>query len=490
MKKIFVNSLSNFVSRFGINIISFLTLPIFIKYFGDSQFSIFILINSIVESLVFFDFGVGTVLGKKSSEYSINQDKEKFTVYFNWTFWFTSILSFFFGLIIFLFSETFVGVLKVDETFAEVASLSFKTGAVYFILYSVLRMYQTVLESFEFFVFVNSVKVFQILSLILCVWLIRSTNLSFQQYLIINMAGNILPYIIYAYFFHSKYKIALSSKVSFKSLLASDFWRSSKDFFVIQVTSFLFTLADKFIISVILGATQVVFYSVVTKVSFIVRMVNNQTLSVINPLIIKAKESGDKKLIQRIVTEGGIYQFLFMLPLIVASACLMKSFIRLWIGGEYVNYSHWGVLALLIYLIAPFTAMAQRVMIFGGYENRVKKTTIWLVLINVLVSVIFTYYVGIGGVIIGSVVQSIIAVPIFRKYATELLGIEYSIISKDSIIAITLSLIICFFFFYFGMEDLISNWYRFIIVGGCVFLLLSVYPGYRIYQYRRLRVNK
>ena len=478
MKKILINSISNFVSRFGINLLSFFTLPIFIKHFGDPQYSIFILINSVVESLVFFDFGVGTAFGKKTSEYAVNQDKRTYETYFNWTIWFTAILSLLSGFIIFLFSDELVSVFKVEPLYQKSGVWSFRIGAFYLMFYAVLRIYQTALEGFEKFVLVNGLKIFQVVTLLFSVWLVLGANLTFEQYLFINMTGNLLPFLVYAWYFHRHYKVVFQKAPSFKNLWSSDFWKSSKDFFVIQVTSFLFTLADKFIISIIIGATQVLYYSVVTKVAFIIRMVNNQTLIVINPIIAKAKASGNKELLEKIIMQGAMYQFMLMVPLIFTSGLMLKSFIALWIGGEYVRFSEWGVLALGIYLLGPFSAMVQRVLIFGGYESRIKYVTIWLVSINVAVSIAFTFFIGIGGVIVGSVVQSLIAIPVFKRLARELLGIEYSVLDKDALIVLLISLLTCVGFYYFNIEHWIDNWISFLVIGLLLFCFLVAYPAY------------
>lgn len=172
MKKILINSISNFVSRFGINLLSFFTLPIFIKYFGDPQYSVFILINSVVESLVFFDFGVGTAFGKKTSEFAINRDTGKYRLYFNWTFWFTLIVSLVCGVLVFIFSNQLVSLFKIDPAYHDVGVKAFRIGSIYLILYAVLRIYQTALEGFEKFVLVNSLKVFQVISILASIWLV------------------------------------------------------------------------------------------------------------------------------------------------------------------------------------------------------------------------------------------------------------------------------------------------------------------------------
>jgi O-antigen/teichoic acid export membrane protein len=485
-KRILVNSVSNFISRFGINILSFFTLPLFIQHFGDSLYAVFILLNSVVESLIFFDFGVGTALGKKSSEYTINKDRDSYRIYFNWTFWFTSLFSGITGLVIFIFAPYWVRVLNIDESVYEIAITAFRIGSFYLTSYSILRIYQTILEGFEKFVIVNLFKIFQFVSLIVSACLILFAKLSFQTYLIISMLGNILPFVVYAYYFHSTTRIQVSGLPQFSTLWKSSFWQSSKDFFVIQVTSFLFSLADKFIISFIVGATQVVYYSVVTKIAFIIRMVNNQTLIVINPIIAKAKESKDKALIDKIIRQGGVYQFLLMLPLIVSAALFLKAFIRLWIGGAYTQYSHWGVLALVIYLLGPFSAMVQRVLIFGGYESKVKMVTIYLVLVNIAVSVILTYWIGMGGVIIGSIVQSLIAIPVFKKLAKDLLEVDYSLLTKDTIIATLIAALIVITFIASGLEHHIDSWAKFLFWGGVVFLLLVAYPAYRLFYKKDL----
>lgn len=480
-KTIIFNSFSNFIARFSINIISFFTLPIFINYFGEGKYAIFILINSFIESLVFFDFGVGTTLGKKTAEYTINRDIEKFTIYFNWTFWLTLILSAFFGIVVFFAAPLLVQVFKIDPTFFEIGIIGFRIGSFYLLLFAVLRIYQTILEGFEKFIFVNGFKFFQIVSLLVCVFFIFWWELNFYSYLIILMIGNLFPFVIYAIYFHSKNSVRVKIGKPFFNLFQNDFWQMSRNFFAIQVTSFLFSLADKFIISIIIGASSLVYYTVVTKISYIVRMVNNQTLLVISPLISKARENNDQILISKIIKDGSMFQLLLMLPIITTSGLFLKPFIRLWIGGDFVNFAYWGVISLLIYVLGPFSGMVQRVLIYGGFEFVVKRINYVLILINLLSSIILTYFIGIGGVIIGSIIQTIIAIPIFKQKAKELLGIDYEMINKYSLIGFTISFCAILVFFIFKVEENINSWPTLIVFGTLFFIVQIVFPVWHLF---------
>jgi len=475
-KNIIINSGANFLYRFGLNLISFFTLPLFIRYYGDSKYALFILVNSVVESLVFFDFGVGTSLAKKSSEFTVNKDKGKYSIYFNWTFWFTALIATFFGALIFFFADNIATAFKVGPEVRDLAVMTFRMGAVYMVLYFILRIYQSILEGFEKFLIVNAFKTFQYVALIASALLVLYRSLDFRSYLIISILGNLVPFACYAIYFHSRTRVELTFRSGIKGLFRSDYWKMSSNFFVIQVTSFLFSLADKFIISFIIGATSVVYYSVVTKVAYIIRMVNNQTLAVISPVISRARESKDNELIGKIIREGAVYQFILLLPLITTSALFLRPFLRLWIGGDYVAYSHWGVLALVIYLIGPFSAMVQRVLIFGGHEAEVRNVTIWLVLSNVVISILLTYVLGIGGVIVGSVFQAVIAIPIFKRMAATLLDVHYRFINKDGVIGIITALVLVTVFFLFRVEGHIGSWMALLLIGSAFLGIQLVYP--------------
>lgn len=480
-RKILINSASNFLSRFGINILSFFTLPVFIKQFGSSQYAIFILINTIVESVVFFDFGIGTSLGKKASEFTINQTQQKFTLYFNWTFWFTLIFSIICSGILLLFAGSFTRLFKVDPQYFDDGVMAFRLAAIYLLLYFVLKIYQTVLEGFEKFVMVNIFRVFQYISLILAVLLALYGHLSFKHFLLISIAGNLLPYICYAIYFHNRYQMQIRFEIGIKGLFTSDFWSMSKNFFVIQITSFLFSMADKFIISFIIGATSVVYYTVVTKISYIVRMVNNQTLLVINPMIAKARESNDFVLLGKIVKQGAVYQFILMLPIITTAALFLRAFLTLWIGGEYIAYAHWGVLALVIYLLGPFSGMVQRVLIYGGFEGVVKNLTLKLVILNVVTSIAFTYLLGIGGVIIGSVIQALISIPVFKQKAKELLHMEYKLFNRETNISILISVVFIAVFYLLHIEKRAATWPAFLVWSFLFFTLQMLMPAYKVF---------
>ena len=93
---------------------------------------------------------------------------------------------------------------------------------------------------------------------------------------------------------------------------------------------------------------------------------------------------------------------------------LIKPFIAIYVGDPFTDYAYWGGIASLIFLTAPFSGLVSRMLVFSGHVRQMRNVNIALAVLNLSVSAYATLHLGIGGVIVGSIVQSLLTVPAYN----------------------------------------------------------------------------
>ncbi len=415
--RVSINSLSNIMAFGAANIVSLLTLPTFIRYYGESLYGVFILAIGVTGTLALIDFGINTSLTRFVAEYEVDRNRGRVASAYTSSVVLSSVIALAFGAVIFILSFFVEEAFKVGPDNAREARVAFQLAAAYTVLFVVGRIPQSILEGFQLFYVRNLTQIGSIAFTLITFWLVRSHGLPFLTFCVLMMAAQLVPALLNAIEIRRR---GLLRDVSLRSGLGaglgrSEFLRYSGDLFMLQLISVFTFSADKFVIGAILGPGPVSVYNVVTKPMFIVRMVNNQTALVFGPLLAQLSRRSQLEMVREVLTRGTLMLAILIFPLVVLLLMFIQPFIDLWIGEPFSRHAYWGAVAGCIFLFTPFSALTIRLLIFTDAAKRVRSVELVLVAINLTCSVIGTFYLGIGGVILGSLIQSVLAVPMYRR---------------------------------------------------------------------------
>ncbi len=491
--KVLIDAISNLSIRFGTNILSFITLPLYIKVFGKVEYGVFLLAYGLIESLVFFDFGIGSALVKYTALYNGHnfetKDELNYAFFINWTVRIALVLAIIFSLITLTIGFNIEMFFKVGQDHNSLARNIFTVFALYVLFYGVLRQAQYYLEGLEEFVFLNKTKLILVFLLFVLYLMVLFFPIGIIEFVILFAISNLVPYCIYFLRLIKSGLIDLRSwsSASFFEKPKEEYLKFSLNMFYVQLTSFFFTLFDKFIIGAMLGPVQLVYYNAVTKLSFIVRMINNQSLLVLNPMIAKISKENLSNT-ESIIEKVSLIQFIVILPIVAGVSILIYPFIDLWLGKDFLPYTHWGIFALLIYVIGPFSGMIQRVLKFGGFDHLLVKVNIFLVLINLFFSILLTNFVGIGGPILGSLIQVFLSVLTFQYLGRKLLGVKGGRFDTHLLISSFIALLVCLLGFKWLQLFPIVSWLNLIFFALVLTIPLSLHPAYILFFHPRYRV--
>ena len=489
--KLSLNSISNILAFGGANVVSLFTLPTFLKAFGDDQYGIFILAFGVTNTLALVDLGINTSLTKFTAEFSEDGDTQRFSTAVAGSIFLSGFLGLLFGAAIFGLSFFVDGVFNVPEKYSAVAKTVFQAAGLFTVIYVISRVPQSILEGHQMFYWRNLSKLSTVLVTLVAFVVVRyqpfGLELSFIGFVFLTMVSQLLPAACNAFIIVKKKLLeGFSWQAGInRDILFSEFIKFSGNMFLLQLIGIFAFQTDKLIVGAILTPAMVTILTVVTKPMFIARMVNNQTLLVFGPLFAKRNRGGDDSKSFEILRRGNLLISVLMLPITALLVILIQPFIDLYIGGEHSRYAYWGGIAGLIYVFAPFSGLVQRFMVYTDQLRQVRNISFCLVLANVIISIAGTFYFGIGGVVLGSLFQSMLGAFAYNWLFMKTRGVDLQSIYSPLILTnLLFVLIIGAGLYWIVNSSQIDSWWHFIAAGLICSLILYSFGLIMVYRKR------
>ena len=489
--KLSLNSLSNILAFGGSNVVSLFTLPTFLKAYGDDQYGIYILAFGVTSTLAMLDLGVKTSLTKFTAEFSEDGDKQRFSTAVLGSIFLSALLGLLFGAGVFALSFFVDNVFNVPAEYSDIARNVFRVAGLYTVIYVVSRVPQSILEGHQMFYWRNLSKLSSIVAVIIAFIIVRFTpfglTFSFIGFVLWMMLSQLLPAICNSIIILRKNLLrgfSWQGGIN-RDVLFSEFMQFSGNLFLLQLIGIFAFQTDKLIVGAILTPAMVTILTVVTKPMFIARMVNNQTVLVFGPLFAKRARKGNATDSLEILRRGNLLIGVLMLPITAMLVILIQPFIDLYIGGEHSRFAYWGGIAGLVYVFSPFFGLVQRFMVYTDQVRQVRNISFWLVLANVVISVVGTFYFGIGGVVLGSLIQSMLGVIAYNWLFVKTRDIKLSsIYSPLGYINLLYVLVVGAGLYWFVSKLEIVSWWHFIGVGLICTPVLYAFGLAMVYRQR------
>lgn len=401
------NVVAMFLMR-GVGIlISLLLVPMTINYVNATEYGIWLTLSSIVAWFSFFDVGLGYGLQNKLAEAVALNKRKMARVYISTTY---AMLCIIIGgvLLLFFLVNHFLNWAKLLNTPAEMASqLNILAIVVFssFCIQFVLKLVSTVLNANQrpaspvFFSVLGNT-----LSLLIIFILTKTTK---GNLLYLGMVLSITPILSLIasslWFYTQDYKdLAPSFKyIRFRS--SKNIVNLGLNFFLIQIGAMMLLSTDNIVIAQLFGPREVVPYSIAYKYFGIMNLVFAIIVAPLWPSITDANAKQDTVWIKNSIKKLNklcIPFFLLLIGMIIFS----NTAYRWWVGDKIQ------VPMLLSILMGVYCAGFIYSAPFGIFLNGVGKVKIQLILsvmvtlINIPVSVILSKYIGVSGVILGTIV--------------------------------------------------------------------------------------
>lgn len=472
-KKSFItNTFSNVAFNLLTQAVGFFIIPLFVKGLGQELFGIWILSKTIVGYFSLLDLGVSGGIVKFISESKAVNDDEGINSTINTSLIFYTFIGVLVFIVVFFFPVHIVSLFKVTSVNFNTAVNVLKISAVLALFSWPSMTFSSTMEGLMKYTHKNIFLGISSLLNSIIVLVLVNFNFTLEQILIFSSLANLIPWIgnIYVVKYVSKvWKFSFSS-LSLKR--TKEIFSFSLWVLVQQLIVLLIYQTDQIIIGVFLPVATITIYSVVTKLFYIVRGLNGTFFNVIWPTVFAASKINDISFIHKVTLKGSKYISLIIVPLSTLGFLVSHNFIQAWMGREYADYAIWAQLLFAVWFFSPMFGVFGNVLVATGNIKLINLFGVISTPINVGIGIFLTPRIGIGGVILGTVITytllMIIEFPIFMKR----LKLDWrSVLYPNLRIIFTSVLIMIFGYFVFNLFEFTAMKHLFIFSG--IYLTIS-----------------
>jgi O-antigen/teichoic acid export membrane protein len=197
--------------------------------------------------------------------------------------------------------------------------------------------------------------------------------------------------------------------------------RFSGQIFVLRINAVVFNQMDKAIIGVLLISTLLTDYDIANRIQSLVLASLAFTSSLMVPAASQLNAVDDRMRLQELFLKGTKYTLAICLPVAVAAFVLAQSLIVVWIGVDYASDASITRLFVVYLFLTPAVVVGYNMMIGMGHIRRLIWTQIITTAINLIASVLLTRWIGVAGVIWGTLIGTALAfVPYLWHFLTAL----------------------------------------------------------------------
>lgn len=340
---------SSFILKILAMGLSYISIPLFLKYLGDRDYGIWMTIFSIVSWINTFDLGIGNGLKNKLTE---NYSKKNFqemkeyimTGYISLSFlalifWIIGCLGIYFfnfsqGLNIDYYSENYLKLLFFITYSLTLINFIVKIYNILFL--SIHNSYVSNLCTFFF----------QILFIIILILLNYFNKVSLLSIVVIYPGFTLILGLIFTVLFFKKNKKFMPKLKDFRKEKIKEINNLGIYFFLIQISMLLIITVDNMIIMRYLGAEEVATYSIVSRLFQVILVIESLISAPMWPLFIDAYVKKDKNWIISMYKKLNI---LFIISILGTVVLILTApiIIKIWLGKELILAKYlllfWGI---------------------------------------------------------------------------------------------------------------------------------------------------
>ena len=226
----------------------------------------------------------------------------------------------------------------------------------------------------------------------------------------------IAPPIFYMMYARKKYHIDMS--VPANTSLISQRW----DAFAHQLANFINNNTDMIVTTIFLGVREVSVYAIYNMVANNMKKVVNSFTSGTTAAFGNMLARGEYENLKRRFDQFELFIFEVCTVLFVSTAILYLSFIAIYTRGVTdVNY-HRGLLAILFCLAEFFACVKlvyENVVFAAGQFKQTKYMAYWEAGINIVLSVILVNFIGLNGILIGTIAAGLFRTIAYNIYSSK-----------------------------------------------------------------------
>lgn len=199
-----------------------------------------------------------------------------------------------------------------------------------------------------------------------------------------------------------------------------------KDTVLLQISNFIYLSTDSIVLSKMLGLVAVNLYNnyliIFNAVTTFFNEINGSIQSTLGNRLAKDASSEN---INRYLQSNFFYQHILVSFATISMCNLSNDFVRLWLGEEYVLSRVTVWLLCLNFFLYQLNEPIKNVLMVRGNFDLDKKITFTAAIINIVASVISVEFLGMNGVIIGTILSNIVSLVLRTIFYVKKIMEEY-----------------------------------------------------------------
>ena len=402
------NASSNFVVYFIKTLLNFVVRTIFIKVLGELYLGVNGLLSNVLSMLSLAELGVSSAISFCLYKPLAENDYKKISAtmtFFKRAYEVIGIIVFIFGVILYFF---------LDDIIKEYDSIP-QLNIIY-ILY-LINTVSTYYTSYKEILIIADQKAYKLTK----INIIFTVLLYILQAIVLLIFKNFIIYLVVQFFVQIMQKIAtnifvskqyknvnFNSKEKLQKSTLDAIKKNVKAMMFHKVGDYCINGTDNIIISNMINVSTVGIYSnynmITTLLSSIITMIYNNLTASFGNLLVKDNKDKCLEIFKKIDFIGFImYSFCG-----VMFASLASRFVEIWVGEQYTLEMTTVMLIAFSFFFTGIRVASTTVRNAAGLYNEDKWVPLGQSIINIVFSVVLARYIGLDGVIIGTIISSIL----------------------------------------------------------------------------------
>ena len=471
MKKILINTFSNYVFKGSLIILNIIAIPIFINEVGPGNYGVLILASTFLANFFVFDLGILAGVTKFVATYKAKEDQASINKVISTTLF----ISICFGVLLCLVIFTLINLglfeyLKGKSEFMEDAKAIFLIAGLLSVIAWPIKVFDASLQGLQKFVSLNFFKgIGKIISILLAVYFAKNDfpltyifiALNFELFFLILLLGYVLK--------RSLPDLTLSfdyvSKQTFLIIFSFSSW-----IMLAQIAVLIEYQVDTLIIGLFLPIAAIAAYVVTIYPFRIIHQISGLAASAIMPAVAEMHAIKGDDGIEPFVIYGSRWHNALLSSTALATFICCYPFINIWMDGQFNQYIWIAQLSCLFQLIWQANAMVGQVYIGAGHSKKLGLIAIVTAFFNLIFSIILVKLIGLEGVIIGTILAGLMGEVLFLLTCFADIRVSRKKYIFHSVLKGQLPAIGCFIIFlpFFIQIQSIESWSSLIIIFSLI----------------------
>jgi O-antigen/teichoic acid export membrane protein len=436
-RRIVVNTLANGTAQFTQLLSALVFMPLLIKGFGVNDYGLFLLASSIAAYATLLDLGVGASVVKLTAESLAQGDREGEGRVVSTALAFYTVVGLIgaFILIVLAFNS---GVLfKVTPDGARLLRNLFIVAAIGQLWGWPATTATAVLQGHQRYTQTSSVAV---LSVVLSIAVTLAVVVAHQGPLML-LVGQTAVSLTTAIILTVLARRALGKTRLSLKLVDRQGFRSIRGFawavFIMQIcTVIVYQQTDRLVLGVFLGATAVALYEAAGKFQGLVSQLTSLTVSAVMPLASQLDAQGRKDTLRQLFLRGTKYSLMLVSPAVVVLIVVARPMLNAWLGAAFAAEAVAAQVLISHQLLTSGVSVGDSMIIGLGLLPKRVPYVVGVAALNLAISLALVRWLGIMGVVLGTVIPWFIDYPFHMRLILRGLDVPLSSWLKETVLPI------------------------------------------------------